>query len=92
MTLNAASRLNTAPGTVTDKGVLFMCEYYNKCGFCANYDDNADDDHCCSVFGPAIGDGQPFCGSFSCVVAVCSVFSCISYDEELDVYGVNEYD
>jgi len=76
---DAAFRLNTAPGTVTDKEVFtVMCKYYNQCGFCANFDKAADPDHGCKVFGPAIGDGQPFCGSFLCIVSDCHRFECIS--------------
>lgn len=56
-----------------------MCKYYNQCGFCANFDKAADPDHGCKVFGPAIGDGQPFCGSFLCIVSDCHRFECISY-------------
>lgn len=65
-----------------------MCIHYTRCGSCTNYNPCADFEHECKVFGPAIGDGEPFCGSFSCNINVCHRLECISHDELLDVYGV----
>lgn len=63
-----------------------MCEYYDECGFCANFDDAADPDYQCKVFGLPIGSGEPFCSSFACSVDDCHRSECISYDELLEVY------
>ncbi len=64
-----------------------MCIHYNRCEVCGNFNSSADIEHRCRVFGLCTGDGEPFCGSFSCVVSDCSCIECVSDDDLLETYG-----
>lgn len=53
-----------------------MCKYYCDCSICG-YDKSKCEE---------MGDGSPFCHMFICTIDECPVFSCITYDEEYDIY------
>lgn len=51
------------------------CPHYAECKFCAH-------DQECDHFGT----GDPFCRDFQCTVEKCPRSTCISYEEEYDIY------
>ena len=59
-----------------------MCEYYCDCSVCG-YDKSKCEE---------MGDGSPFCHMFICTIDECPVFSCITFEEEYDVYDDGYYD